>query len=371
MTAIKDAACEFLANKRVAVTGVSREPKGHGSNVVYKRLRERGYDVFAVNPNADEVEGDHCYHDLRSIPGGVDAAVIATRPEHAEETMRECADLGIRHVWMHRGPGAGSVSDEAAAYGREHGSQSSTAAARACSAPPRISATRRCVSCSPRQAMSPRTSDGRRSRLREVDVQALDAARLEPLIGLERMARYEAVAEAAQAALAGPRRAQRQLDRDRRRRRRDAADAARLRARRGHRRPLARDRGRSRLLRDHQAHPQRALRLARRRRSRSATRERRHYEQSCGDNADELLALVRPGDVVLASRPAAGRACAAADGAPAHGSCGAATSAATSPTSGPSARGSSCARTSRTSRRLRLLARVVRSAVGGDPTERT
>jgi uncharacterized protein len=121
MTAIKEAASEFLAHKRVAVTGVSREAKGHGSNVVYKRLRERGYDVFAVNPNADEVEGDRAYHDLRSIPGGVEAVVIGTRPELAEETMRECADLGIKHVWMHRGPGAGSVSETATAYGRERG----------------------------------------------------------------------------------------------------------------------------------------------------------------------------------------------------------------------------------------------------------
>jgi hypothetical protein len=35
--------------------------------------------------------------------------------------MRDCVELGIRHVWMHRGPGAGSVSDSATAYGREHG----------------------------------------------------------------------------------------------------------------------------------------------------------------------------------------------------------------------------------------------------------
>jgi predicted CoA-binding protein len=115
MATIKEAAAEFLASKRVAVTGVSRHPKGHGSNVVYQRLRDRGYDVFAVNPSADEVEGDRCYHDLRSIPGGVDAVVIATRPELAEATMRECADLAIKHVWMHRGPGAGSVSKSAAA----------------------------------------------------------------------------------------------------------------------------------------------------------------------------------------------------------------------------------------------------------------
>ena len=121
MPKIKEAASQFLASKRVAVTGVSRQGKDHGSNVVYKRLRERGYEVFAVNPNADEVEGDRCYHDLRSIPGGVEAVVIGTRPEIAEETMRECADLGIDHVWMHRGPGAGSVSQAAAEYGRQRG----------------------------------------------------------------------------------------------------------------------------------------------------------------------------------------------------------------------------------------------------------
>jgi predicted CoA-binding protein len=121
MPTMKEAAAEFLAFKRIAVTGVSRKPKDHGSNTVYKRLRDRGYQVFAVNPNADQVEGDDCYHDLKSIPGGVDAVVIATAPDKAEGTMRECAELGIKHVWMHRGPGAGSVSPTAAAYGRDQG----------------------------------------------------------------------------------------------------------------------------------------------------------------------------------------------------------------------------------------------------------
>jgi uncharacterized protein len=120
-TTIMEAASEFLANRRVAITGVSRDPQNHGSNVVYRRLKERGYEVFAINPNAEEVEGDASYHDLRSISGGVEAVVIGTRPEIAEQTMRECAELGIKHVWMHRGPGAGSVSEEAANYGREHG----------------------------------------------------------------------------------------------------------------------------------------------------------------------------------------------------------------------------------------------------------
>jgi len=121
MQSMNEAATAFLANKRVAVTGVSRTPKTHGSNNVYRRLRERGYRVFAVNPNAREVEGDLSYQDLKSIPGGVEAVVIGTRPAIADETMRECAELGIRHVWMHRGPGAGSVSDSATSYGRQHG----------------------------------------------------------------------------------------------------------------------------------------------------------------------------------------------------------------------------------------------------------
>jgi uncharacterized protein len=121
MATIKEAADAFLANKRIAVTGVSRTAKDHGANTVFKRLRDRGYDVFAVNPNADQVEGAHSYHDLTSIPGGVDAVVIATAPSRADATMRECDELGIEHVWMHRGPGSGSVSDTATAYGRAHG----------------------------------------------------------------------------------------------------------------------------------------------------------------------------------------------------------------------------------------------------------
>jgi predicted CoA-binding protein len=121
MTTIRDAAAEFLSQRRVAVTGVSANPKGHGSNAVYVRLRERGYEVFAVNPRSPTAEGDPTYPTLASIPGGIDAVVIGTRPEHAEATMREAIDLGLRYVWMHRAFGAGSVSSSAADLGRAHG----------------------------------------------------------------------------------------------------------------------------------------------------------------------------------------------------------------------------------------------------------
>lgn len=121
MSTLAEATSEFLAQRRIAVAGVSREAAGHGGNVVYQRLRARGYEVFAVNPNADVVEGDRCYRDLASIPGGVDAVVIATSPEVTPSVVAECAALGIRRVWMHRSFGVGSVAPEAVRAGRAAG----------------------------------------------------------------------------------------------------------------------------------------------------------------------------------------------------------------------------------------------------------
>lgn len=121
MTDIRTAASRFLDERRIAVTGVSRTSGSHGGNVVYTRLRDTGYEVVAVNPHADVVEGDPAYPDLRSIPGGVGAVVVATRPEHALATVREAADLGITMVWLHRSVDAGSVDEAAVTEGRARG----------------------------------------------------------------------------------------------------------------------------------------------------------------------------------------------------------------------------------------------------------
>ena len=101
--------------------GGLEEPANHGSNVVYTRLRDRGYEGYAVNPNADEVEGDNCYADLKSVPVDLEWVVIGTKPETAEGTMHECVELGMPRVWMHRSFGDGSVSPVAAIYRRGHG----------------------------------------------------------------------------------------------------------------------------------------------------------------------------------------------------------------------------------------------------------
>ena len=116
MTTVSQAATDFLAHKRIAVAGVSREPASHGANLVYRRLRDRGYTVFATNPKADVVEGDPCYHDLASIPGGIDAVVIATPPAASESVVKEAQSLGVDRVWMHQS----CFSDEAVEYARDH-----------------------------------------------------------------------------------------------------------------------------------------------------------------------------------------------------------------------------------------------------------
>jgi predicted CoA-binding protein len=120
MPTLKEAVADFLAQKRIAVVGVSRSGD-QAANTVYRGLRKANYEVFAVNPNADEVEGDTCYHDLKSIEGGVDVVIIATTPEATAAVVRDCSEQGIGRVWMHRSFGKGSVSDQAVAFCRENG----------------------------------------------------------------------------------------------------------------------------------------------------------------------------------------------------------------------------------------------------------
>lgn len=112
MAKLPEPVAEFLAGKRIAVAGVSRE-KGQAANAVYRKLRDSGYEVFPVNPNATEVEGMRCYSDLGSIPGPIEGVIIATHPDAAVEVVRGCAVAGVSRVWFHRSFGQGSVSSAA------------------------------------------------------------------------------------------------------------------------------------------------------------------------------------------------------------------------------------------------------------------
>ncbi len=111
---------DFLAQKRIAVAGVSRDAN-QAANTVYKRLRGAGYQVFALNPSAQEVEGDPCYPDLKALPEKVDGIVISTPLEAADQVVRQCAEAGVTRVWLHRSFGTGSVSPAAVKFCEEKG----------------------------------------------------------------------------------------------------------------------------------------------------------------------------------------------------------------------------------------------------------
>ena len=120
MTTLSEAAEEFLAQQRIAVAGVSRDPK-QPANLIYRRLRDTGHAVFAVNPNAETVEGDPAFRSVSSIPGGVDGVVVVTPPKATDAVVDDAIAAGVPRVWLHRGIGPGSSSATAVATSYEKG----------------------------------------------------------------------------------------------------------------------------------------------------------------------------------------------------------------------------------------------------------
>lgn len=112
MAQIPQSIVEFLKGKRIAVAGVSRGSTS-AANAVFCKLRDSGYDVYPVNPNASEVERVRCYPDLASIPAALDGVVVATHPRVAADIVRQAAERPGVRLWFHRSFGQGSVSPEA------------------------------------------------------------------------------------------------------------------------------------------------------------------------------------------------------------------------------------------------------------------
>jgi len=113
---------DFLAQKRIAVAGVSRSNSRQPANLIYRRLKTHGHDVFPVNPHMQTFEGDRCYPDVPSIPGAVGGVVIVTRPATSERIVHECDRAGVHRIWMHQSLNNGtSVSANAVEYCHQHG----------------------------------------------------------------------------------------------------------------------------------------------------------------------------------------------------------------------------------------------------------
>lgn len=100
MARIDNLVQDFLAQKKIAVVGIS-DKRETGCNEAYKRFKQNGYQVYAVNPRMSTYDSQPCYADLKSIPEKVDAVFILANPKVTEQVVQQCVDLGVKHVWMH------------------------------------------------------------------------------------------------------------------------------------------------------------------------------------------------------------------------------------------------------------------------------
>ncbi len=111
---------EFLAQKRIAVVGASRNPKDFNA-MLFREFRRRGYDVVPVNPKAPEVDGLRSYESVQDIQPPVDAALLLTPPDVTATVAKDCVEAGVKHVWMYRATGKGAVSDAGLELCRKNG----------------------------------------------------------------------------------------------------------------------------------------------------------------------------------------------------------------------------------------------------------
>ncbi len=103
----------FLEQKHLAFVGVSRKSKAF-PNAVYRHMRDAGYEMVPVNPNAEAIEGDLCYATIEAVPDPLEGVVVMVNSEAAVDVVRQCIDRGVKRIWLHRGLGSrGAMSDEA------------------------------------------------------------------------------------------------------------------------------------------------------------------------------------------------------------------------------------------------------------------
>lgn len=111
---------DFLAQHRIAMVGVSRNPKDF-SRLLFRELCQRGYDMVPVNPAADKVDDRQCFARMQDIHPAPDAALLMTASAETSQVVRDCLAAGIRRIWMYRAGGQGAVNQEAVAFCHENG----------------------------------------------------------------------------------------------------------------------------------------------------------------------------------------------------------------------------------------------------------
>jgi len=128
--------------KRIAFVGVSHDPKEF-SYTLWQEFRQRRYEAIPVNPNVAALDGQACYKRVQDIKPAVDGVMIMTSSKFTEQIVRDCAEAGVKHVWMYKGVAAEPSTRPRSLSAQRTASTSWKASARTCSSPARRSSTHR------------------------------------------------------------------------------------------------------------------------------------------------------------------------------------------------------------------------------------
>ena len=102
----------FLAPKKMVLVGMSRDPKKF-SRVAYKELLSKGFEVYPLSPNLDEVDGARCYRDYSELPKGITHALIMTPKDKTAGSLESAVNYGITHAWLQQGAETSEALDVA------------------------------------------------------------------------------------------------------------------------------------------------------------------------------------------------------------------------------------------------------------------
>lgn len=106
---------QFVQNNKLAIAGVSRNKNKWGHSL-FNMLRNKGYEVFPINPYTDEINGVRCYRDISQLPEDIENIIITLSPDKSEALVRQLPGSGIRRVWFHKGGGPGTHTQSALEY---------------------------------------------------------------------------------------------------------------------------------------------------------------------------------------------------------------------------------------------------------------
>ena len=89
----------FLSSKKIAVAGVSRDTKKFGYSV-FKELTAKGFDVYPINPNTDNIGGTPCFRGVSALPADIKNLLVVTPKDQTAAVVKEAVSNGITGIWI-------------------------------------------------------------------------------------------------------------------------------------------------------------------------------------------------------------------------------------------------------------------------------